>query len=128
MSEWVQGVNWLAVGLGTAVSFLLGWAWYSPKLFGTAWANGVGIDLSKGEAPPPMAMVTQLLGTFLLAWVVAIAALSQALSSLILVVIAFMCLSLSQGLFVKKSFTSMLIEQGYIAVMTVVMVTVHVLL
>ena len=35
MNELVDGVSWLAVGIGAFASFLLGWLWYSPTLFGT---------------------------------------------------------------------------------------------
>lgn len=122
MQELLLNVNWLAVGVGTVVSFLLGWAWYSPRLFGNLWAVGVGIDLSQGEKPPAMAMVTQLIGTFLLAWLVAVAEAANSLAALFLTLLAFVFLSLSQGLFVKKSAVSMAVEQGYIVTMAVIMV------
>ena len=32
MAELTEGVNWLDVGVSTVLSFLLGWAWYSPML------------------------------------------------------------------------------------------------
>ena len=38
-------VSWIAVVVGTIVSFLVGWAWYSPKLFGKKWAEGSGVKL-----------------------------------------------------------------------------------
>ena len=31
MNELTMDVNWLAVGIGTVLSFMLGWLWYSPK-------------------------------------------------------------------------------------------------
>ena len=34
MGEITSGVNWLAVTVGAVAAFLLGWLWYSPKLFG----------------------------------------------------------------------------------------------
>jgi hypothetical protein len=34
MNELTYGVSWLAVGAGFVLSFILGWLWYSPKLFG----------------------------------------------------------------------------------------------
>lgn len=34
MGELTTGVSWLAVIIGAIASFVLGWLWYSPKLFG----------------------------------------------------------------------------------------------
>ncbi len=39
MSELVDGLSWLAVISGFVLSFLLGWVWYSPGLFGKKWAE-----------------------------------------------------------------------------------------
>ena len=49
MGELTTGVSWLAVIVGAAVAFLVGWLWYSPKLFGPKWAEGVGVQM--GTAP-----------------------------------------------------------------------------
>ena len=70
MAEITMNVNWLAVGVGGVVAFMLGWLWYSPKLFGTKWAEGVGLSLEEGSGPAAAAMIMQIIGTFLLAWVV----------------------------------------------------------
>ena len=42
MSELTTDVSWLSVISGFVISFLLGWAWFSTKMFGTKWAEGVG--------------------------------------------------------------------------------------
>ena len=120
MSEIILGINWLAVVIGAVVSFVLGWLWYSPKLFGKAWASGVGVDGS--AKPPAMAMITQALGTFLLAWLVGLTAASNALLTIVLIVVTFMFLSAGQGLFSRKSGRAIIIEQGYIFAMLVIMV------
>ncbi len=49
MAEITANLNWLAIIIGTVLSFLLGWFWYSTKLFGTKWASGNNIDLSSGD-------------------------------------------------------------------------------
>ena len=49
MVEITNNINWLAVIAGTFVSFLLGWLWYSPILFGLKWAEGVGLKLDGSE-------------------------------------------------------------------------------
>jgi len=43
MEELYMEVNWIAVLVGAVAAYLLGWLWYSPKLFGTKWMAGVGI-------------------------------------------------------------------------------------
>ena len=53
MSEITYNVNWLAVVVGFGLSFALGWLWYSPKLFGAKWAEGVGAKIGDGTAMPP---------------------------------------------------------------------------
>ncbi len=72
MMEITANVNWLAVVVGAVAAFLLGWLWYSPKLFGVKWAQGVGVSLDKADGPPAAALLVQGLGTFLLAWVVGV--------------------------------------------------------
>ena len=122
MNELTTNVNWLAVGIGSLLSFLLGWLWYSPKLFGTKWAEGVGVSLDKASGMPASAMATQLVGTLLLAWVVGITAASNALLTIILIVITYVFLQVSSGLFCKKSTYAISTEAGFIIAMTVIMI------
>jgi len=121
MNELTENVNWLAVIVGASVAYLLGWLWYSPKLFGTKWAQGVGIDMS-GDEMPAMAMTVQAVGTFLLAWIVGITAGNNALLTIMLVAITLMTLMAASGLYCKKSKASILIEVGYVFTMVVVMI------
>lgn len=126
MDEITLGVNWLAVAVGAFLSFLMGWLWFSPKFLGKPWAAGVGIDIEAADnKPPAAAMVTQLLGTIMLAWLVGITAVTSSLLTLLLVVITFTLLSASQGLFIKKSTAAILIEQGYVVAMAIIMVLVQ---
>ncbi|WGO98952.1 hypothetical protein QFX18_02610 [Saccharophagus degradans] len=86
----------------------------------------MGIDIEAADnKPPAAAMVTQLLGTIMLAWLVGITAVTSSLLTLLLVVITFTLLSASQGLFIKKSIAAILIEQGYVVAMTIIMVVVQ---
>ena len=121
MNELTENVNWLAVIVGASVAYLLGWLWYSPKLFGTKWAQGVDIDIS-GDEMPAMAMTVQAVGTFLLAWIVGITAGNNALLTIMLVAITLMTLMAASGLYCKKSKASILIEVGYVFTMVVVMI------
>ncbi|MDO6423585.1 DUF1761 domain-containing protein [Saccharophagus degradans] len=126
MDEITLGVNWLAVAVGAFLSFLMGWLWFSPKFLGKSWAAGVGIDIEAADNKPPAeAMVTQLLGTIMLAWLVGITAVTSSLLTLLLVVITFTLLSASQGLFIKKSAAAILIEQGCVIAMAIIMVVVQ---
>lgn len=125
MGELTANVNWLAVIVGTALSFLLGWLWYSPKLFGTKWAEGVGVDLGAASKMPAAAMVTQLAATFLLAWLVGITAGQNALLTIILIALMAVLFVVSNGLFAKKSNYAIGVEGGFIAAMTVLMIIVQ---
>ena len=121
MGELTTGMNWLAVITGTVVSFLLGWLWYSPKLFGTKWAQGSGVSMDDSEFPKA-AMVTQLVGTFLLAWLIGLTATTNALLTAILIVLTIVFFVVAAGLYVKKSRNAVLIEAGFILVMAVIMI------
>jgi len=122
MAEITAGVNWLAVFVGFFVSFILGWLWYSPRLFGKSWAAGVGIELNTNQPPPVAALVVQALGTFCLSWVVGVTAASNALITLLLIVFTITIILAGAGLFVKKSSTAIFIEVGYIFAMTIIMI------
>ena len=74
MQEITANVNWLAVIIGAVLSFLLGWLWYSPLLFGRKWAEGVGVPLGSASQMPVGAMVAQIVGIFLLAWLFGVTA------------------------------------------------------
>ena len=52
MNELTLGVSWLGVAVGAIVSFFLGWLWFSPMLFGTKWADGVGVELGTASEMP----------------------------------------------------------------------------
>jgi Protein of unknown function (DUF1761) len=125
MGELTANVNWLGVIVGTVASFLLGWLWYSPKLFGTKWAEGIGVELSSASSMPATAMVTQLIATFLLAWLVGITAGQNALLTTILIELTIIFFLVSNGLFAKKSNYAIGVEAGFVAAMTIVMIIVQ---
>jgi hypothetical protein len=125
MSEIVSNVNWIAVIAGTVLSFLLGWLWYSPKLFGTKWAEGIGVDLGSASSMPVAAMAIQLVATFLLAWVVGVTAARNALATIILIVIMLVLFIAANGQFAKKSSYAIGVEAGFVVAMAVVMIAVQ---
>lgn len=122
MSELTMGVNWIAVITGAVIAFLLGWLWYSPKLFGTKWAQGVGIDLGGAHEMPKVALLMQAVGLFLMSWFVGVTAVSQALFTVILATVAFTVLAYSGGAFAQKSAYSRAVDAGYWIVALVIMI------
>jgi hypothetical protein len=128
MEEITANVNWLAVIVGAVLSFLLGWLWYSPMLFGTKWAEGVGVELGAASAMPVGAMVSQAVAILLLAWLFGVTAGNDALLTIILVVLAIAAFIFSGGMFTNKSMYAVYTETGYIIAIAVVMFVVQAVL
>lgn len=122
MEELTTGVSWLGVAAGAVVSFLVGWLWYSPKLFGTKWAEGSGVDLGTAASMPVGAMVSQLGGLILMSWFVGVTAASNALATVILATLAFTLLAYSGSMFGNKSTYARNVDAGYWIVSLVVMI------
>ena len=118
MAEITANVNWLAVIVGAVVAYALGWLWYGP-LFGKTWSGGLGISVP--DRLPMAAMVTQAVGTFLLAWVFGVTAAANALATVILVVLTIVVLMAAGGLYAQKPGNVIAIETGYVVVMAVVL-------
>ena len=115
------GVNWVAVGLGTIISFLLGGFWYSPALFGKQWIAGVRENEGGADKQPIPALLLQLAGTFLLAWLIALAAANNVWPSALLISVTIFCLLVSASMFAGHSRTAVLVEGGFFVVMASVM-------
>ena len=121
MGELTNNINWLATIIGAIVAFLLGWLWYSPKLFVKKWAEGVRINFD-GSGPSALVMVVQMVATFLLSWVIGITAASNSLFTAILITLTIVCLMAASGLFCQKSRYAIATETGFIVVMVAVMI------
>lgn len=124
MDDLTANVNWLAVFAGAVLAYLLGWLWYSPKLLGRKWAEGVGLK-SAPENLPVAAMTMQAIGTFLLAWVIGVTAAHNALLTVILVIATIVALMLAGSLFTLKSSYAMFTEAGFVVAMAAVMIAVQ---
>ena len=122
MGEITSGVNWLAGTVGAVAAFLLGWLWYSPKLFGVKWAEGVGVSIDDSSGPSGFAMAAQAIGTFLLAWVVGVTAAADALLTIILIVLTLVVLMVAGGKFSQKSGYAIVTETGFVVVMAAIMI------
>ena len=128
MDEITAGVNWLAVIVGAVVSFLVGWAWYSTKLFGVKWAEGSGVSLGDASEMPVGAMVSQIIGLLLMSWFVGVTAVSSALFLVILATIAFTVMAYSSSSFSQKSAYARFVDAGYWIVCLVVMIAAQAIL
>ena len=128
MNELTEGVNWLAVIIGTVLSFILGWAWYSPLLFVRKWMEGINVKPNPDAKMPASAMIVQLLGTFMLSWLVGITAAHNALATILLIFATIIALIIANGIFVSKSSYAIATEAGFVAAMAVVMIGVQAIL
>ncbi|MFT6658471.1 DUF1761 domain-containing protein [Maritalea sp.] len=128
MVELTASVSWLAVIVGAVLAFLLGWLWYSPKLFGTKWAEGSKVELGNATDMPMVAMATQALGLIGLAWVVAITAATNSLLTIILITISFVLLQWSGNSFTQKNNYAKMVDGGYWIAAVVVMIAVQMVL
>ncbi len=122
MGELMEGVNWLGVIAGTVVAFLAGWLWYSPKLFGTKWAEGSRVQLGNANEMPVGAMIAQVIGLFLMSWLVGVTMASNAVWTAILATLAFAILAYSGSMFSQKTAYARVVDFGYWIVALVIMV------
>lgn len=121
MSE-ITDINWLATIVGFVLSFGLGMIWFSPKMFGKKWAEGVGISSDKPDKAPVAAMIAQAVGTFLLAWTVGVTAKNDALLTIILITATIVVLAGAGGFFSGKNAYARHTEGGFTVAMVVIMI------
>ncbi|MDD9888965.1 MAG: DUF1761 domain-containing protein [Gammaproteobacteria bacterium] len=122
MDALFANVSWLAVGASTIICFMLGALWYSPKMFGTKWARGLGINIDGDAKQPVPALVTQFLGTLLFAWVVALAVTNGSIASVVLISITFFFLLVAANLFAEHTVYAAVVEGAFILAMAAIMV------
>lgn len=122
MNELTTNVSWIAVIVGAVVSFLVGWLWYSPKLFGPKWAAGLGLEMGTANDMPFGAMLAQIIGLLLMSWFVGVTAASNLLATVILGTIAFTVLSYSGGMFAKQNTYVRNVNAGYWIVSLIIMI------
>ena len=129
METLLTNVNWIAIVVGAIAAYALGAFWFSPKLFGTKWMQGVGLTQEDAaQGPVTHAMITQGVGTFLLAWVIGITAALKSLHFALLVALTIAVLIKANGLFAHKSMYAIKVEAGFVLAMVVLMVAAHVVL
>ena len=125
MEELMKLVDFTAVIVSFLLSFMLGWLWFNPKLFGSKWADGVpGVSMDDDcQKPPALAMFTQALSVFGLAWIVGITVSYNTLPMLALIVSTIILFIISNGKFAQKNNTAVIVEAAYVIAMTIIMVT-----
>lgn len=122
MEEVTAGVSWVGVAVGAVAAFLVGWVWYLPNVFGTKWAEGVGVDLGSASEMPVGAMLSQFIGLALMSWFVGVMAVTNSVLTVILATAAFGTLAYSGSMFAKKSAYARGVEAGYLGVSLIVMI------
>jgi hypothetical protein len=70
------GVNYLAVIAAAVVAMVIGFAWYSPKVFGTRWIGYLGTTQAQLGNPGATGMVVGVIASLLNAWVLALLSLN----------------------------------------------------
>ncbi|PCI82150.1 MAG: twitching motility protein PilT [SAR86 cluster bacterium] len=128
MGELTAGVNWMAVGISAILSFGLGALWFSPMMFGEKWAAGVGIEIGGESTQPKAALILQFLGTCLLAWLIGIAAASDALMLASLITLTISVLMIASGLFGGNSRYAAIAEGVFPIAMFLIMMLCHAVL
>ncbi len=123
MDAILTNVNWTAVIIGTIASFALGHVWFG-KLFGGVWATG-SHNITLPARPAMLPMAGQLLGTFLMAWVIGATASIAAPATAVVVILAVAVLQFSGALFSQKSLAAALIEGGFVGAMGAIMIAVQ---
>lgn len=122
MGELTSGVNFLAVIVGAVLAFVVGWAWYSPKVFGEKWAAGSGVKMAAASNMPVAAMAAQGIGLLLMSWFVGVTAASNMLATVILATVAFAVLAYAGNTFSGKTAYARNVDAGYWIVALVVMI------
>ncbi len=120
-----SNVNWLAVIVGAVLSFLAGWLWYSPILFGKKWAEGSRVELGSADDMPKLAMGAQAIALLLISTLIGITAASNALMAAIVAILGIAAFSVSVGGFVKKDNYAMMVDGGYVIAFGIIMIAVQ---
>lgn len=122
MQEIFAGVSWAGVISGAVVSFLVAWAWYSPKAFGAKWAEGSGVNIGEARDMPVGPLIVQFIGLFLMSWFVGVTAVNNALLTVILATVAFCVMYYANGMFGQRSAYARGVDVGYWIVSLVIMI------
>lgn len=127
MEEFISMIEWTPTLVSFVLAFGVGWLWYSDKMFGKKWRDGIRMNPNHQTTMWP-AMISQAVGTFLFAVVIGATAANNDLILAILVTLAIAALIKAGGFFSQKSTYAIAVESGYVVVMAIVMIATHAIL
>ena len=70
------GVNYLAIVVAAVVALVIGFIWYSPRVFGSRWMAYLGTTQAQLGNPGPSGMAVGVVASLLNAWVIAVLSLN----------------------------------------------------
>jgi hypothetical protein len=70
------GVNYLAIVVAAVVALVIGFIWYSPRVFGNRWMAYLGTTQAQLGNPGPTGMVVGVVASLLNAWVLSVLSLN----------------------------------------------------
>ena len=126
MESLLTNIEWVPVIVSTVVAFMVGWAWYSPKLFVKGWLEGIGEPVVKYEMWMPM--FPQLGATLFFAAAMNIAINTDQLPLIVLFTIVLAGFIKANGLYSGKTVYAIGVETMYIFVMAAVLWGVNMIL
>ena len=109
-----EALNTTAVIVGVVAGFLFGWIIYHPKVLGTIWAKGSGVDLESGDEPPVLAFGLQIGALVCLALVIGMTATISYLGTAMLAIGGCILFVVGGGAFSGKSMGAMLTDGFYV--------------
>ena len=123
------GVNYLAVVVAAVVALVIGFIWYSPRVFGTRWMAYLGTTQAQLGNPGPTGMAVGVVASLINAWVIAVLALNLGAKSVtdgimlgILVWLGFMAtITAAQISFEKKSWGLWALNNAHNVIVQVIM-------
>lgn len=118
------GIDWIAVVVGAVAAYALGAAWYSEVLFGKKWKEGIGTP-AVPDRPLVFGMVTQAIGTLLLAWLIGITEAIDSLGFAMLIAVILAAFIQASGFYTGKTKYAIAVEAGFMLAMAGVMILAH---
>jgi hypothetical protein len=70
------GVNYVAVVVAAVVALVIGFIWYSPRVFGSRWMAYLGTTQAQLGNPGPTGMAVGVVASLVNAWVLAVLSLN----------------------------------------------------
>ena len=128
MEALVTNVNWLAVGVSTIISYLFASFWYSPLVFGSKWAGGVGLKERTQDGFSFYALVCQFFAILLLAWINSLIMGNGSLVFIFLISLTIFFFVLTANLMSDNSNYSSLVEATFVFAITLIMTACNFLL